>query len=292
MIREVRTDEELAAWTRARNEVETQAPITVEDARRDLAQKPELRRFLAELDGEVVGCAFVSRSSTPGKAFVLPRVVSGARRRGLGTALLQACAEVARELSLDTLRSHYDGVDPAATAFAARHGFVEVDRQVELVRELGPSERAVAAPAGIVLAELREEQLEGVRSLAREAVADMPVVGGLDPTAADEFVDELVAGTVTFVALDGEQVAGFAGLAPYGAVPDALECSFTAVDRAHRGRGVAQALKQACVSWASGEGYRELVTWTQTGNEAMQAVNLHAGFRARRIAITVEGPLP
>lgn len=292
MISAVRTDEELAAWTRIRNEVEAYAPSTVEDARRALGRQSELRYFLAELDAEVVGCAFVCRSSTPGKAFVLPRVVPGARRRGAGTALLQACAEVAQELSLDTLRSHYDGGDSAATAFVARHGFVEVDRQVELVRELGTSEPAAAAPAGIVLAKLRDEQLERVRALAREAVADMPVVGGLDPSAADEYVDELVAGKVAFVAFASEQVVGFAGLAPYGAVPDALECSFTAVDRGHRGRGVAWALKQACVSWASGEGYRELVTWTQTGNDAMQAVNLRAGFRTRQIAITVEGPLP
>jgi len=183
-------------------------------------------------------------------------------------------------------------VEPAATAFATRHGLVEVDRQVELVRALGVSAPAAEPPAGIALAELGGEHLERVRALAREAVADMPVVGGVAASSAAEFVDELLAGKVAFVALDGSGVVGFAGLGPYGALPDTLECLFTAVDRAQRGRGIAQALKQECVAWASGAGYRELVTWTQTGNEAMQAVNLRAGFRVRHVAITVEGPLP
>jgi mycothiol synthase len=292
MISEARTDEELATWTTVRNAVDTQAPATLDAILRERAQKPELRHFLAVVDGNPVGCAFVSRSSTPGKAFLLPRVVPGARRRGVGTALLQAGAEFARELSLTTLRSHHDDDDAAATGFAARHGFAEVDRQVELVRELGPVEVDAVPPSRIVLAELCAHHLDCVRALAREAVADMPVVGGLDASAAEEFVDELVAGVVTFVALDGDRVAGFAGLGPYGAVPNVLECSFTAVDRAYRGRGVAHALKQACVAWAAPAGYHELVTWTQTGNDAMQAVNLRAGFRTRRIAITVEAPLP
>lgn len=55
--------------------------------------------------------------------------------------------------------------------------------------------------------------------------------------------------------------------------------------------GIAQALKQACIHFAAGVGYRELVTWTQMGNDAMQAVNLGAGFRPGHVSITVEGPL-
>jgi len=292
MIREATSDDDLGAWTRVRNEVEVEAPSTVADLRREIERQPDRRYLLAELGEEAAGCAFVVPSHTPGRAFVLPRVVPSARRRGVGTALLLRCADIARELGLDTLRSHYDAGHPAAAAFAARHGFVEVDRQVELVRALGVSEPAAQPPAGIALAELGEEHLERVSALAREAVADMPVVGGVAASSAAEFVDELLAGKVAFVALDGRGVVGFAGLGPYGAVPDALECLFTAVDRSHRGRGVAQALKQACVAWASGAGYRELVTWTQTGNEAMQAVNLRAGFRVRHVAITVEGRLP
>ncbi len=39
--------------------------------------------------------------------------------------------------------------------------------------------------------------------------------------------------------------------------------------------------------------YEELCRrWTQKGNDAMQAVNLKAGFRPGYVSITVEGPLP
>jgi hypothetical protein len=32
------------------------------------------------------------------------------------------------------------------------------------------------------------------------------------------------------------------------------------------------------------------VTWTQQGNDAMQAVNERVGFRPGKVSITVEGP--
>ena len=50
--------------------------------------------------------------------------------------------------------------------------------------------------------------------------------------------------------------------------------------------------KAGVVPLAWGEnGYRELTTWTQDGNEAMQAVNLKLGYRPRPAVINVWRPL-
>lgn len=292
MIREAVTDKDLELWTRVRNLVEVDNPTTSEDVRNVLRHQPETRYWLAEDGGEAVGCAFAVRSVVQGRAFVLPRVVREARGRGVGTALVQVALEAIRELGCDAVRSQVDGNDLAAMRFAGRRGFIEVDRQVELVRRLGEAEQAAIAPPGIELGQLAPGRVEELRPLLVAAVEDMPVVGGIGVAFVDELVDEYRRARYAVVALDGGAVVGLAGLSRYGARDDALEHAMTTVARSHRGRGIAQALKQACVHWAAGEGYRELVTWTQQGNDAMQAVNLNAGFRPGLVSITVEGPLP
>ncbi len=70
-----------------------------------------------------------------------------------------------------------------------------------------------------------------------------------------------------------------------------LENALTAVRRPYRGRGIAVALKQELIVWAAANGCREIVTWTQKGNEAMQAVNERVGYRSGRVSITVRGAL-
>jgi mycothiol synthase len=290
-VRPATTEADLELWTLARNRVEVDNPTTVQDLRDGLTRQPETRHWLAEADGEPVGCIFVARSSVAGRAFVLPRVVPEARGRGVGTALVQAALEYVGELGCDTVRSHIDGDDPAALRFAARHGFAEVDRQVELVRPLGEFERPAVPPAGIELAELAPERAEELPPLLVVASEDMPVAGGIGSHFADQLVDELRDALYLMTALEGGVLVGMAGLSRYGAREEALEHAMTTVARTHRGRGIAQSLKQACVRWAADAGYRELVTWTQQGNDAMQAVNERVGFRPGHVSITVEGPV-
>ena len=285
------TDVDFELWTRVRNRVEVDNPTTVEDLRSGLALQPETRHWLAEEDGEPVGCAFAARSSVPGRAFVLPRVVPEARGCGVGTALVEAALEYVGELGCDFVRSHIDGDDSAALRFAARSGFVEVDRQVELVRPLGKSEPPAVPPAGIELAELAPGRAEELRPLLVAAAEDMPVAGGIGSHFVDQLVAEPRDACFLVTALDGGVVVGTAGLSRYGAREEALEHAMTTVARTHRGRGIAQVLKQVCVRWAADAGYRELVTWTQQGNDAMQAVNERVGFRPGKVSITVEGPV-
>ena len=79
-----------------------------------------------------------------------------------------------------------------------------------------------------------------------------------------------MSGPITFLALDDGRVVGAPALMerrrrPGRARPDRRS------RRSHRGRGIATALKQALIHWAAANGYRELTTWTQDGNAAMQA---------------------
>ena len=291
IVREITSRADRETWTRVRNRVEVEAPSTLDDLLQVLKQKPETRHWLAEDAGEAVGCVFAARSSAADRAFVLPRVVPEARGRGVGTALLEAALPHARTFGYALARSHVDGADTHSVRFAVRRGCKEVDRQVELVRDLGPDELVPEPPAGIELAELDGDP-ESLRALVAAGVADMPVVGGLADTFVGEVMDELRRAVYLVIAREHGLVVGLAGLAPYGPErKDALDHAFTTVLPSHRGRGIAKALKRACIRWSSEQGYRQLVTWTQDGNQAMQDVTRAVGFRAGRIILTVEAPL-
>ena len=68
-------------------------------------------------------------------------------------------------------------------------------------------------PAGIALAEFRPEHLEGVYAVAVDATPDLAVGGGHRGGAVRRWLAEM-EGRILVVALEGEQVVGFATLVP------------------------------------------------------------------------------
>ena len=59
-----------------------------------------------------------------------------------------------------------------------------------------------------------------------------------------------------------------------------------------RRRGLATALKRAELAWAAANGIREIVTWTQRGNDGMRAANERLGYVYRSVSLTMRGPIP
>ncbi|MGH3031556.1 MAG: GNAT family N-acetyltransferase [Gaiellaceae bacterium] len=74
--------------------------------------------------------------------------------------------------------------------------------------------------------------------------------------------------------------------------PGVAEDGLTVVRRDWRRRGLATALKRREVAWAAAHGLREVVTWTQDGNEAMRSVNDALGYVVRDVSLTLAAPLP
>jgi len=291
VIRDARTDADLEAWTRIRNAVETYELSTVDETRRMLEHDSDRVLFLAELEGDVVGCALASTSSLPGCGFVLPRVVSEARRRGLGTQLLQAGSSHVRKLGREALVSRVSDDDEAGLAFGTRFGFEEIDREIELVYPLSGSEQLPEPPHGVALVEVTPDLYEAAYAVAVECVPDLALTQTVEAEPFDQWIGENAAGPVSLVAVVEGEVVGFAGLIVHGARPGVLENTLTAVRRPYRGRGIALALKRELIGWAAANGYREVVTWTQQGNAAMQAVNEKVGYRPGQVSITLSGPL-
>ena len=246
---------------------------------------------LAARDGEAVATGFASRSQSEGRGFVALRVLPAVRRQGIGSTLLRRLCEHLARHGFETASAHVDGNDPGSLAFAARHGFEEVDRQVEQVKVVG-DESPPRLPEGVGFVTIadRPELLEASYDLAVEGYADMATSTPVT-ISRDEWLEEeasLPAGS--FVAQAGDEIVGYSGLMRHsdGLVEDGL----TVVRRAWRRRGLAEALKRAELQWAAANGIPEIVTWTQRGNDAMRALNERLGYEYRSVSITVRRPLP
>jgi mycothiol synthase len=291
-VRRAEGDADYEAWARIKTAVVPSEPTTVEHLRK-LEDEPGRLVLLGELDGEPVGCGVAGRSSFGGRAFVAVRVLAERRRRGVGTALAEALFDHARSLGVTGLNAFVDVVDEDGLRFVRRFGLEEVDYQLEQVRTVG-DEPVPAAPDGIELVALdgrREELLREVWPVAEAGYADMPTPQPMDVPLSEWLRDEATLPDGSFIAYEGGEPVGYAGLMKRPEQGTA-EHGFTVVRRDRRGRGVAQALKLAEIHWASQNGIHTLITWTQRGNEAMQAVNRSLGYVDRDRVITFQGPLP
>lgn len=290
-LRPCESDADLEAWRQVRIAVVPyERTDSIEELRR--AATPERLLLLAFRDGALAGSGVGGRSDTAG-GFAIPRVLVEHRRHGVGTALLRALAEHVGALGFPDLGVGVD--DDGSLAFARRFGFEEVGRQVEQVRAVGASEPSPTVPDGIALISLAERpELLGrlYHELALDAFEDMPTPRKVEITPEQWESEWVTWPEATFAALAGGDVVGMAGLAHDGDRPERAENVLTTVRRDFRGRGIARALKETTIAWASDRGLREIYTWTQTGNENMQAVNEKLGYVTRTVSISLRRPLP
>ena len=133
----------------------------------------------------------------------------------------------------------------------------------------------------------RPELLEAAYPLARdEGYPDLALEGTISIPLDEWLRDEATLPEGSFVALADGEIVGYSGLMAHdndGVAEDGL----TVVRREWRRRGLARALKQRELAWARDAGLREVVTWTQTGNDGMRAVNERLGYESRDVAITM-----
>ena len=286
MIRQAKTDEDLAAWIAIWDAMTPREPSpTVDVIRQRIERQPERVYLLATEGDDAVGLGFCGPSQSPERTSVVVRVLREHRRHGLGSELLERLAEHASTLVPRRISGTVFEDDPDSLSWARNRGFEEYDRQVELSRDVVDVEPEPEPPPGIALAELDESLYDGAYAVWVECFPDMPLSPQILAPTYEDWVEEEISGPVTFVALEDGAVVGAAAL--LDRVDGLAEHGLTAVRRSHRGRGIATALKQALIHWASENGYRELTTWTQDRNAAMQAVNLKLGYRLRPAVISV-----
>jgi mycothiol synthase len=290
-VRPCASDADLEAWRRVRIAVTPyERTDSVEELRRRAT--PERLLLLAYRDDELVGSGVGGKGDTGG-GFAIPRVLPEQRRRGVGTTLLHALAEHVQTLGLPDIGGHADDED--AVAFGRRFGFEEVGREVEQVRAVAADEPWPVLPHGISVVSLSEQpELLGrlYRELALDAFEDMPTPRKVEITLEQWESAWVTWPEATFAALADGELVGMAGLIDDPDQPERAENALTTVRRDFRGRGLARALKETTIAWASDHGLSEIYTWTQTGNDNMRAVNEKLGYVTRTVSVNLRRPLP
>jgi mycothiol synthase len=277
VIRRAETDRDLAGWCEVWTAITPREPNTLEQVKRRLERQPERLYLVAEEDGSIVGLGFVGPTDSPGRVAVAVRVLPEWRRRGIGSALYEWASEHARAQRPEWVSTVVSEAEPDAVAWARRRGFEEIGREVELVRELRGDEEPPPPLDGIEIVEVTEDLHEPAYELTQEAWRDLPAAVQLEVAPFEVWLEEDLAGPISFAAMEDDEMVGFAGLIERAA-PGLLEHGLTATRRTHRRRGIATALKRTQIAWAAASGYQELITFTQDRNLGMQAINLALGY--------------
>jgi len=290
-VRRAGSDADLEGWILVKRAVlPNESAWTVDDFKTRLPSDRAV--FVGELDGEIVGAGLGGRSDDPNRGFVAPRVHPNARRHRVGTALLRECLAFVESLGLERVSGQV--TDQGSKEFAEGLGFAETDRQVEQVRHLNGGIALDPLPDGIEVVTIAErpDLLEAAYPLARdEGYTDLALEGSISIPLAEWLHDEATLPAGSFVALSDGDIVGYSGLMAHdneGVAEDGL----TVVARDWRRRGLARALKQRELAWAKDAGLQEVVTWTQTRNDGMRAVNERLGYEYRDVAITMSASLP
>ena len=288
-VRAATSDADLDAFIRIRRTLlPNESGGTVALLRADLAANPDRHFYVAELDGEVVGSGLISLSDLRDRFSVKVRVLPQARRRGVGTALLR---QLITHATGDKLGTHLE--EEESRPFAERFGFRETDRQVEQVKHLGDEPDPPPLPDGIEVVTVAERPslLREAYPLACEGYSDMALERPAQISLETWLREEATLPDGSFVALAGGEIVGWSGLVQHdndGVAEDGL----TVTRRDWRHRGLATTLKRMELAWAAEHGFREVVTWTQQGNEGMRRINELLGYEYRDVSITMVAPLP
>jgi mycothiol synthase len=297
-IRPVEDDAELAVAVELANAVAPDQALTFDERRQILEALPRNRAFLAYANGGAIGTGsamFHPASAHPStRNLVLPR----ARRRGAGTALYRAVSAWAAAEGATRLDVRADERDPAGIAFAERHGFEEVSREIQAILDLTRIEApTVAPPDGVEIVPWSErpELVGGLYEVYTEATPDIPG----DETEIESFEDWSSLhmqgpgdrADATFVAVAGDDVVGYAKLSLTQAQPETAYHDLTGVKRTWRGRGVASALKATQIGWAKRAGYKRLSTSNEERNAPIRHLNERFGYRPGPALILFRGPL-
>jgi GNAT superfamily N-acetyltransferase len=271
--------------------------IDVDELRHNFEQDRESLWALAYVDGEPAGTGVGRPSSMAGSNYAAARVLPELRGRGVGSALLAAISEHALAAGRTKLWGRIRADDAASLAFAEQRGFREVsrDRDVMLdVTKLAPD--APDPPAGFALVTFAErpDLLPAVFSLDSEVAPDVPGHEAHAPRTYEHWHRQNVEGPgalleACFVALEGDEVVGYAALRRYGAGAPEAENLLTAVRRPWRGRGIATALKRAQIERAREAGIERIFTSNDETNVAMRGVNARLGYEPQPERVVVSG---
>ena len=251
-------------------------------------QAADMIWLLAEEDDTAAGAGYALTGwhTPPHRAIGAALVVPGRRGHGIGDGLRSVLERWSAERGSTELEGPIAEEDDGSIAWAAARGYEEVGRNSRMVLDLTAIDApAVVPPPGIEIVTWAErpELAQGLWEVAREASPDIPGEEESDVGELDEWLDRDMRGggdrpEAVFVALEGDEVLGYAKLAFSDETTERAFHDLTGVKRAHRGRGIAAVLKAAQIAWAKEQGYAALQTSNEVRNAPIRHLNAKHGY--------------
>jgi GNAT superfamily N-acetyltransferase len=261
-------------------------------------------RWLASVDGQVVGSAYVGQSSSlpPDIIVVYVAVHPDQQSRGYGRALLERAEVTALERGGEKAFSWADETRPRSMRLLERAGYHEVDRGWESTLDLtkcnpdglrSAVDRVVSSgiritPASSFALE-RDDWKRELYRLFTDVEMDVPAPFPIQKVPFEDFealsLGRRFISDGFFVALDGEQLVGLTEPQLVDDVPQNISQNLTGVRSGYRGRGIAMALKSQAVIWAIESGYTSIRTHNAQSNASMLAINDRLGFKRNHATV-------
>jgi GNAT superfamily N-acetyltransferase len=263
----------------------------------------QVYRYAALLGGgkttadEIIGYGVVhfSKNSLIPRFYLWPIIDTAHRNQGYGAALYNVLAQKAMECGATQFVSDCRDDFPPALHFARKRGFEINHHTFESALDLTAFDENVYARL------ITEQEAQGIRftSLSEEGntveaqrkLYELNKQAALDETAHDsstwEWSFESFQAQVInahwfradgqLLAVDGDR---YVGLAAIGFEADGVTATnaFTGVDRAYRGRKLAQALKAVAARYAKSMGVTRILTYNDSRNVGMLAINQKMGY--------------
>lgn len=293
-------DELLARFLAVRNAVDAR-PLTLAGFRAEAVATIDHHELLATLDGADVGAAgtgwgeIAIESKT---VFIDAWVLPEARRRGIGTRLIDRCVRYARDAGMAVARSYVLDGDEGSIRFAERYGMAVVGGgQLGALELTDQHRRPASLPEGIAITTWAERpDLE--RSIYDLDVLVQPEIPtlALEPTPSFEAWHRQLANDPGFVpglsviALRDGQVVG--SVIVYDNDEGNAFIGMTAVHPEARRLGIARAMKIELAARAVEAGWRRIETYNDATNERMRGLNVELGYVYQARHVSLKGPLP
>ena len=262
-----------------------------------------IRLTILAPDGTIAGSGSIQVGMMPrpdGAQGIGVSVLPRHRKRGLGSAMLEAFEAEAKRRNLPRITAGASASRPFALAWATKRGYREIGRRIMSYRELDSYEPAKwrdsldrVAKAGVrirsfteVLGERDDAGRERFWHELWEAEGpmwdDIPFASPTPHWPFERFYKMAVKSgqmlqDLSLVAYDGGVIAGFTTTGDRQR-KDGWTW-MTGVARDQRRKGIAMALKVEVLGRAKAKGLRAMCTVNDEPNKAMRGVNLRLGYR-------------
>ncbi len=279
-----------------------------------LMPDPDILRFCVDDPaGSVIAMASLGKGGgwqhPDGALNIGVGVTSPARRKGIGSALLDVLEEEARRRGAPRLLGGGNASLAFGIDWATKRGYHEIGRRIASYVDLAAFEPGRFADAtgrvrdgGIRLATLEEllaprdeagkdEFLRALHAAEAPMHEDVPFATPVPHPPYEHFRKLLVeSGRTLFglsvVALGGETIAGFTFTGKRQGRDGLTYMTGTA--RAYRGRGIAMAMKVDALARAKAAGLRALFTVNDEPNKAMRGINAKLGYQMLPASVQLE----